>query len=47
VLPGSYLARQAHGINPGTNHVRIALVSSKAECAESAQRIRAFVESQR
>jgi N-succinyldiaminopimelate aminotransferase len=47
VLPGSYLARHAHGINPGTNHVRIALVSSTAECVESAQRIKAFVESQR
>jgi N-succinyldiaminopimelate aminotransferase len=47
VLPGSYLARQAHGINPGTNHVRIALVSSTEECAESARRIRAFVESAR
>ena len=44
VLPGSYLARDAHGVNPGTNHVRIALVSSTAECAESAERIRAFVE---
>jgi N-succinyldiaminopimelate aminotransferase len=45
VLPGSYLARHAHGVNPGTNHVRIALVSSTAECAESAQRIRDFVAS--
>ena len=44
VLPGSYLAREAHGLNPGTNHVRIALVSSTEECAESARRIRAFVE---
>ena len=45
VLPGSYLAREAGGINPGANRVRIALVSSVAECVESAQRIRAFVES--
>lgn len=43
VLPGSYLAREAHGVNPGTNRVRIALVSSTAECAESATRIRDFV----
>jgi N-succinyldiaminopimelate aminotransferase len=43
VLPGSFLAREAHGINPGTNRVRIALVSSTAECAESARRIRDFV----
>jgi len=45
VLPGSFLARESGGVNPGTNRVRIALVSSVAECAESAQRIRAFVES--
>jgi N-succinyldiaminopimelate aminotransferase len=45
VLPGSYLAREAGGVNPGANRVRIALVSSVAECVESAQRIRAFVES--
>jgi N-succinyldiaminopimelate aminotransferase len=43
VLPGSYLARDSHGINPGTDRVRIALVSSTEECAESARRIRDFV----
>ena len=43
VLPGSYLAREAHGVNPGKNRVRIALVSSTEECAESATRIRDFV----
>jgi N-succinyldiaminopimelate aminotransferase len=45
VLPGSYLAREARGANPGRNRVRIALVASLAECIEAAQRIRAFVES--
>jgi N-succinyldiaminopimelate aminotransferase len=45
VLPGSYLGREADGVNPGTNRVRIALVSSIGECVESARRIRAFVES--
>jgi N-succinyldiaminopimelate aminotransferase len=45
VLPGSYLARDSDGVNPGTNRVRIALVSSTGECVESARRIRAFVES--
>jgi len=44
VLPGSFLGREAHGINPGTNRVRIALVASTEECAEAARRIRAFVE---
>ena len=43
VLPGSYLAREAHGVNPGANFVRVALVSSLAECAESARRIRDFI----
>jgi N-succinyldiaminopimelate aminotransferase len=44
VLPGSFLARDAHGVNPGASHVRIALVATLAECVEAAQRIRAFVE---
>ena len=43
VLPGSFLARAAHGVNPGTNFVRIALVASEAECLEAAQRIKNFV----
>jgi N-succinyldiaminopimelate aminotransferase len=45
VLPGSYLARDSDGVNPGTNRVRIALVSSIEECVESARRIRALVKS--
>ncbi len=43
VLPGSYLAREAHGVNPGRNFVRIALVASTAECAEAAQRVATFI----
>jgi N-succinyldiaminopimelate aminotransferase len=43
VLPGSLLAREAHGVNPGQNFVRIALVSSTAESTEAAQRIRNFM----
>ncbi len=39
VLPGSYLARDAHGTNPGRDFVRIALVAGVAECVEGAQRI--------
>jgi N-succinyldiaminopimelate aminotransferase len=39
VLPGSYLAREAHGINPGKGFVRMALVATLAECVEAAQRI--------
>ncbi|MFW5440033.1 MAG: succinyldiaminopimelate transaminase [Methylophilaceae bacterium] len=39
VLPGSYLAREAHGVNPGKGFIRIALVASLDECVEAAQRI--------
>ncbi|MEZ0232869.1 MAG: succinyldiaminopimelate transaminase [Methylophilaceae bacterium] len=39
VLPGSFLARDAHGINPGGNFIRIALVASLNECVEAAKRI--------
>jgi N-succinyldiaminopimelate aminotransferase len=44
VLPGSFLARDAHGENPGKNHVRIALVAPLEECVEAAGRISAFAE---
>ncbi len=42
VLPGSFLARDAHGVNPGRGRVRIALVAEAAECAEGIGRIVAF-----
>ncbi len=42
VLPGSFLARDAHGTNPGAGFVRIALVASFAECAEAVERIVTF-----
>jgi N-succinyldiaminopimelate aminotransferase len=45
VLPGSYLARDANGVNPGDDYVRIALVAPLAECVEAAERIKAFVQS--
>lgn len=40
VLPGSLLARDAHGTNPGRHHVRIALVGSLEETIEAAKRIK-------
>ncbi len=40
VLPGSYLAREAHGINPGQGFIRLALVASLDECLEAAKRIK-------
>ena len=42
VVPGSYLAREAHGINPGRNFIRVALVAPVEECLEAAQRLKAF-----
>jgi N-succinyldiaminopimelate aminotransferase len=39
VLPGSFLAREAHGTNPGENFIRMALVASLEECIEAANRI--------
>jgi N-succinyldiaminopimelate aminotransferase len=50
VLPGSYLAREGHGIgetqgfNPGAGRIRMALVAETAECSEAAQRIVAFIQ---
>lgn len=40
VLPGSYLAREAHGINPGKGFIRMALVATLDECVEAAHRIK-------
>jgi len=45
VLPGSYLARDAHGVNPGTNRIRMALVAEVDEGLEAAQRIVQFCKS--
>jgi N-succinyldiaminopimelate aminotransferase len=43
VLPGSYLAREVGGVNPGTGRVRMALVAEPAECLEAARRIHEFL----
>jgi N-succinyldiaminopimelate aminotransferase len=45
VLPGSYLSRDAHGINPGKGFVRIALVSTLEDALEAGRRIARFVRS--
>ncbi len=46
VLPGSLLAREAHGGNPGAGRIRLALVAGVDECLEAAQRIVACAKSQ-
>ena len=45
VLPGSYLARDAQGHNPGAGRIRMALVAGTAECVEAAERIVQFIQS--
>ena len=45
VLPGSFLAREAHGINPGANFIRLALVANLEESLEAARRIAEFTRS--
>ncbi len=47
VLPGSYLARDAGGANPGAGRIRMALVADQAECLEAAQRIAKFTQEYR
>ena len=44
VLPGSFLAREAHGINPGANFIRLALVANLDETLEAARRIAEFAQ---
>jgi N-succinyldiaminopimelate aminotransferase len=47
VLPGSFLAREVDGVNPGAGRIRMALVAETAECEEAAHRIVQFVRSAR
>lgn len=43
VLPGSYVGRTEHGVNPGEHRIRIALVAPLSDCVEAAHRIADFV----
>ena len=45
VLPGSFLSREFAGVNPGLNHVRIALVAPLDDCIDAAYRIKHFLNS--
>ena len=44
VLPGSYLARESGGINPGASRVRIALVAPLESCEAAAHRMCDFLD---
>jgi N-succinyldiaminopimelate aminotransferase len=43
-MPGCFLSREAHGINPGADYARIALVSGLDECKEGVNRLKLCVE---
>ena len=47
VLPGSLLARESRGVNPGVGRVRMALVAPLAECVEAADRIASYLQTSR
>jgi N-succinyldiaminopimelate aminotransferase len=47
VLPGTLLARESHGVNPGAGRIRLALVAEVDECLEAAHRIVSFITAQR
>ncbi|MDH5710541.1 MAG: succinyldiaminopimelate transaminase [Gammaproteobacteria bacterium] len=44
VLPGSFLSRTVDGKNPGSHHIRMALVAPLDECIDAANRIKHFIE---
>ncbi|MGI2323373.1 MULTISPECIES: succinyldiaminopimelate transaminase [Methylococcus] len=44
VLPGRFLSRPSGGVDPGTGHVRIALVAPLEECVVAAHRIKQFIQ---
>jgi N-succinyldiaminopimelate aminotransferase len=44
VLPGSLLARESRGVNPGAGRIRLALVADTDECVAAAERILAYIQ---
>jgi N-succinyldiaminopimelate aminotransferase len=47
LLPGSYLAREFNGENPGRRRVRISLTAPVEQCVLAAERIRSFIASRK
>jgi N-succinyldiaminopimelate aminotransferase len=47
LLPGSYLAREFNGENPGRRRVRISLTANVDQCVLAAERIREFITSRK
>jgi len=46
VLPGQFLSRETSTGNPGTQHIRIALVAPMEECIDAANRIKHYLQTQ-
>lgn len=46
VLPGQFLSRETNTGNPGTGHIRIALVAPMEECIDAANRIKHYLQTQ-
>lgn len=44
IVPGSYLAREVNGINPGSRHIRLALVPPLDDCITAADSLVACLE---
>ena len=44
VLPGTYLAQEKNGKNPGQDFIRVALVAQKKIAGEALAKIRSFLE---
>jgi len=44
VLPGQFLSRETSSGNPGTQHIRIALVAPMEECLNAADRIKQYLQ---
>lgn len=44
VLPGQFLSRETSSGNPGTQHIRIALVAPISECIDAANRIKQYLQ---
>ena len=44
IVPGSYLAREVNGVNPGSRHIRLALVAPLDDCISAADSLVACLE---
>ena len=43
VMPGTFLARGANGMNPGTNYIRIAMVHDYKKCIKGLEKIKDYL----